>query len=51
MQIWSTSKTKLNYRDQLDRVQFVTNTRQDKDMIGCIGLVYVANLTELSRPI
>lgn len=42
---------KLSCHNQLDWVWFVIKTRQDKDMIDYIGLVYAKNDTELSGPI
>lgn len=45
----STPKTKLSYGNRLDRVWFMTKTRQDNDLIDHIGLVYVKNDIELSR--
>ena len=41
-------KMTLNCHDQLNRVQFVTKTSQDNNMIDHWGLVYVENETELS---
>ena len=49
--MWFTSKMKLSYRDQLDRIQYVTKTRSDNDVIDCIGLIYVEIEIELSGPI
>lgn len=49
--MWSTPKTKLTYRDQLDRAQFVTKTKQDNNMIDRIGLIYAESEIELLGPI
>ena len=40
-------KTILNYHDQLNWVQFLTNTKEDKDMTDRIGVVYAENDTKL----
>lgn len=45
----STPKMKLSYGNRLDRVWFMTKTRQDNDLIDRIGLVYAKNDIELSR--
>lgn len=42
---------KLSYDDQLDQVWSLMKTRHDKYMTDHIGLVYVKNDIELSRPI
>ena len=42
---------KLNCRNQSYRVQFVTTTKQDNDLIDCIGVVYIEIETELLGPI
>ena len=47
----SMQKMKLSYLDQSNRVLFVTKTRQDNDVTGCIGLVYTETQFEISRPI
>ena len=49
--VWSTSKLKLNYRDQLDQVLYMMKTRQDNDVTDCISLAYTKIETELLRPI
>ena len=49
--MWSTPKTKLSYRAWLNRVQFVTKTRQDNDITNRIGVVYAETETELLGPI
>ena len=46
-QVWSTPKTKLSYRDRLDRVSFVMKTKQENDVIDRIGAVYAKNDNEL----
>lgn len=51
VQVRFTSKTILNCCDQLDRMQFVIKTRQDKDVTDCIGMVYAKTKTELLGPI
>ena len=38
---------KLSYHDQSDRLQFMTKTRQDNDVIDCKDAVYVKNNTKL----
>lgn len=38
---------KLSYREWLDRVEFVTKTRQDNNGTNSIGLVYAKNKIEL----
>ena len=50
-QVRSTPKTILNYRDWLDRVSYMIKTRQDNDVIDCIGLVYTKIKTQLSGTI
>ena len=40
------SKLKLNYRDISNRVQYVTKTKQDNNMIDRIGAVYTENKIE-----
>ena len=50
IQVWSTLKTKLSYRDQSDQVQFVTKIRQNNNVIKCTGIVYVKKDTKLSWP-
>lgn len=45
------TKMKLNYRDQSDRVMYVTKTKQDNDMTDYIGAVYAENDIEPSGPI
>ena len=47
VQVQSTSKAKLSYYDRSDWVQFVTKTRQDKDVTNRIGLVYFETEPEL----
>ena len=37
----------LNCSDQSDRVQFMTNTREDNDVTNCIGAIYAKNDSEL----
>lgn len=44
-------KTMSSYCDWLNQVQFVMKTRQNKDMINCIGVVYAKIETILSGPI
>ena len=48
IQVHPTLKMILNYRDWPDQVQFLMNTREDKDVTDCIGAFYVKNDTELS---
>ena len=48
IQIWSTPKMKLSYRDRSDRVQNMTKTRQDNNTTNCICAVYNENDIELS---
>ena len=43
----SKPKTKLSYHDWFDGVWFVMKTKQDNDMIDCIGLVKVETKTKL----
>lgn len=50
VQVRFTSKTILNCCDRLDRMQFVTKTRQDKDVTDCIGMVYAETKTKLLGP-
>ena len=38
--VWSMSKSKLNYHDLSNKVRSIMITRQDNDMIDCIGVVY-----------
>lgn len=42
---------KLTCRDQLDRAQFVTKTKQDNNMIDHIGLIYTETEIKLLGPI
>ena len=42
---------KLGCRDQSNRVLSITKTRQDNDVIGFIGVVYIENDIELLRSI
>lgn len=46
----STLKTKLTCHDRSNHVWSVTKTKQDNDVIDCIGLVYAKIETELSGP-
>ena len=39
IQMWSTLKTKLSYYDQLNRVRYVTKTKEDNNMTDRICLV------------
>ena len=48
VQLLSLSKMILNYRDLLDRLQSMINTRHDNNMTNHIGVIYVRNDTELS---
>ena len=50
VQVRFTSKTILNGCDRLDMMQFVTKTRQDKDVTDCIGMVYAETKTKLLGP-
>ena len=38
--VWSMTKMKLNYHDQLDRLQSMTKTSQNNDMTDCVSVVY-----------
>ena len=40
-------KSKLNFRGLFDRVHYVMKTRQDNDVIDCMGSLYTENNTEL----
>ena len=40
----------LNYHDWSNRVQSITNTRQDNDITNRIGATYIENDTELWWP-
>ena len=51
VQVRSTLKTILYYRDLLDHVRSMMKTKQDNDMINRIGVIYTKNKTELSEPI
>ena len=44
----STPKKKMNYYDQFNGVQSITETRQNNDVTEHIGAVYVKIRTELS---
>ena len=44
-------KMKLNYCDWSDQVWYVMKTKQDNDMIDCIGAVYNGNDIEQLEPI
>ena len=44
-------KNILNYWDLSNHVQFITKTRQEKDMTNCIYVVYDEIETELLGPI
>lgn len=44
-------KPKLSYGDQLDWVRSVVKTKQDNNVINCIGMFYAEIETELSGPI
>ena len=46
--IGSMLKSKQNYRDISDQVQFVIETRQDNDIIDPIATIYDENEIELS---
>ena len=46
--IGSMLKSKQNYRDISDQVQFVIETRQDNDIIDLIATIYDENEIELS---
>ena len=51
IQVWSTPKTILNYRDLSDLVQSIMKTRLDNNMTNHIGTVYNENKIGLSGPI
>ena len=51
VEVWPTLKMKLSFYDRSDWVQFMIKTKEDSDVIDCIGLVYAKAETELSRPI
>ena len=40
-------KSKLNYQDLFDQVQFVMKTRQDNDVTDGTGTMYTKNETKL----
>ena len=44
-------KLKLSCRDLTNQVWSITKTRQENDMIDCIGVTYVENKTRLLQPI
>lgn len=48
VQVWSTSKPKLNCQDLSDQVWSVMKTRQDIDVTDHIDVVYIKNEIELS---
>ena len=45
--IWFTPKSKLNYLDLFDRMRSMRKTRQDNNVTGYIGAVYIENDTQL----
>ena len=47
VQVRSTLKIILNYRDWSDQVQFLTNTKEEKYVTNCISTVHAKNNTEL----
>ena len=48
LQVQSMPKTKLNCHDRSERVRFMTQSRQDNDVIDHTGVVYAKNRIELS---
>ena len=48
VEVWSTLKIKLSYRDELNRVRSVTKATQHNDVTNRIGAVYTKNDIELS---
>ena len=48
IQVQSTSKMKLSYRDRSNRVRSMIKTKQDNDVIDHIDVVYTKNETEYS---
>ena len=48
LQVQSTSKSKLNYRDLSNYVWYVMKTKQDNDATNCTGAIYDENDNELS---
>ena len=44
-------KTKLYYRNRLNRVWYVTKTKQDNDMSNHTSAIYVENANKLLWPI
>ena len=51
IQVLSTQNSERNLHDWLDRMWPVIKSREDNDVIDCIGLLYVKNETELLWPI
>ena len=51
VKVWSTPKTILNCHNLSGLLQFVMKTRQNNDMIDCIGVVYAKTKTKLLGPI
>lgn len=51
IKVWSTSKTKLSFRDWLNLMRFVIKSSQDNNMINHIGLVYTETETEPIGPV
>ena len=47
-QVWSMPKTIMNYHDRWDRVQSMTKTREENNVIDCISAIYAENDTKLS---
>ena len=47
VQVWSTSKLKLNYRDLSNQVWPMMKTRQDNDVTNRTGMIYTENNTDI----
>ena len=48
IQVWSTSKPKLNCQDLPNQVRFMMKIGQDNELIDHISVLYTENDTELS---
>lgn len=49
--MWFMSKSKLNFHDRLDRIQYMMKNKKNNNLIDLIGVISVKCNTELSRSI
>ena len=42
-------KSELNCHDRSNMMRFITKSKQDKDVIDCIGVIFIEYNTKMSR--